>query len=102
MSSLTNFLTSLLFLITPYFLTIDVSSLHINSPHNQGIDDCRGFLDTRTDKQIPTETLCNLKRIILTMNNFTFNQQHYLLIHGIFITWTEGLYHLKMFVDVSQ
>ena len=50
--------------------------------HNEGIDACRRFLDTRTDKHIPTETLCDLLRIILTMNNFTFNQHHYLQIHG--------------------
>ena len=37
---------------------------------------------SRTDKHIPTETLCDLLRIILTMNNFTFNQHHYLQIHG--------------------
>ena len=97
------------------------------------------LLDTRTDKHIPTETLCDLLRIILTMNNFTFNQHHYLQIHGtamgtkmapsfanlflgifetnalsnapfhphtwwrylddVFMIWTEGLDHLKIFVD---
>ena len=40
------------------------------------------FLDTRSNKHIPTETLCDLLRMILTMNNFTFNHQHYLQIHG--------------------
>ena len=42
---------------------------------------CRHFLDTRSNKHIPTETLCDLLRMILTMNNFTLNQQHYLQIH---------------------
>ena len=59
-------------------VTLDVSPLYTNIPHNQGIDACRQFLDTRPNKHIPTETLCNLLRMILTMNNFTFNQQHYL------------------------
>ncbi|CAH3162746.1 unnamed protein product [Porites lobata] len=63
-------------------VTLDVSSLYTNIPHNQGIDACRHFLDTRPNKHIPTETLCDLLRMILTMNNFTFNQQHYLQIHG--------------------
>ena len=120
-------------------VTLDVSSLYTNIPHNEGIDACRRFLDTRTDKHIPTETLCDLLRIILTMNNFTFNQHHYLQIHGtamgtkmapsfanlflgifetnalsnapfhphtwwrylddVFMIWTEGLDHLKIFVD---
>ena len=63
-------------------VTLDVSSLYTNIPHNQGIDACRHFLDTRPNKHIPTETLCDLLRMILTMNNFTFNPQHYLQIHG--------------------
>ena len=75
-------LTSLLYLITPVPVTLHVSSLYSNIPHNEGIDACRRLLDTRTDKHIPTETPCDLLHIILTMNNFTFNQHHYLQIHG--------------------
>ena len=48
----------------------------------QGIDACRNLLDTLSNKHIPTETLCDLLRMILTLNKFTFNQQHYLQIHG--------------------
>ena len=55
-----------------FLVTLDVSSLYTNIPHNQGIDACRHFLDTRnrTRSTISTETLCDLIRIILTMNNF--------------------------------
>ena len=139
----TDFLNKLANLATlpnnAILVTLDVSSLYTNIPHNEGIDACRRFLDTRTDKHIPTETLCDLLRIILTMNNFTFNQHHYLQIHGtamgskmapsfanlflgifetntlsnapfhphtwwrylddVFMIWTEGLDHLKIFVD---
>ena len=59
-----------------------MSLLYTNISHNQGIDACRYFLDTRPNKHIPTETLCDLLRMILTMNNFIFNQQHYLQIQG--------------------
>ena len=41
-------------------VTLDVSSLYNNISHNQGIDACRHFLDTRSNKHIPTETLCDL------------------------------------------
>ena len=82
----TDFLNKLANLATlpnnALLVTLDVSSLYTNIPHNEGIDACRRFLDTRTDKHIPTETLRDLLRIILTMNNFTFNQQNYLQIHG--------------------
>ena len=40
------------------------------------------FPSKRTNKHIPTETICDLIRIILTMNNFTFNSKHYLQKHG--------------------
>ena len=53
-------------------------------PHNEGIDACRHFLNTR-DRNAPsisTETLCDLIRLILTMNNFYFNSKHYLQTYG--------------------
>ncbi|XP_078374399.1 uncharacterized protein LOC144657936 [Oculina patagonica] len=63
-------------------VTLDVSSLYTNIPHNEGINACRHFLDTRQNKSLPTERICDLIRMILNMNNFSFNNQHYLQIHG--------------------
>ena len=64
-------------------VTLDVSSLYTNIPHNEGISACRHFLDTRdhNSSTVGTETLCD-HSMILTMNNFTFNDRHYLQIHG--------------------
>ena len=53
-------------------VSLDVTSLYTNIPHNEGIDACRFFLQKRTNKHIPTETICDLSRIILTINTFTF------------------------------
>ena len=63
-------------------VTLDVSSLYTNIPHNEGIDACRYFLNTRQDKLLPAENICDLIRMILTMNNFSFNDEHYLQKHG--------------------
>ena len=63
-------------------VTLDVSSLYTNIPHNEGINACDHFLRTRPHNNIPTGTLCDLIRMILTMNNFSFNDNHYLQIHG--------------------
>ena len=57
-------------------VTLDVTSLYTNIPHNEGIEACRFFLHKRNDKHIPTETICDLIRIILNMNIFTFNDKH--------------------------
>ena len=63
-------------------VTLDVSSLYTNIPHNEGTNACERFLRTSSHKTIPTSTLCDLIRMILTMNNFSFNDNHYLQIHG--------------------
>ena len=36
----------------------------------------------RPKKPSPSNTLCNLIRMILAMNNFCFNNNHYLQIYG--------------------
>ena len=61
-----------------------MSSLYTNIPHNEGIDACRHFLNTGTRNAsiIKTETPCDLIRMILTMNNFSFADKHFLQIHG--------------------
>ena len=46
-------------------VTLDVSSLYTNIPHNEGIDACRYFLNTRQDKSLPAENICGLIRMIL-------------------------------------
>ena len=63
-------------------VTLDVSSLYTNIPHNEGINACDYFLRIRSHPTISTGTLCDLIRMILTMNNFCFNDNHYLQIHG--------------------
>ena len=53
-----------------------------NIPHIEVIDVCHHFLNTRQDKSLPVESICDLVRMILTMNNFSFNNEHYLQVHG--------------------
>ena len=64
-------------------VTLDVSSWYTNIPRNgEGVDACRYFLNTRQDKTLPDENICDLIKMILTMNNFSFNNKHYLQKHG--------------------
>ena len=64
-------------------VTLDVSSLYTNIPTNEGIEACRKALNHRSAKPIPTETICDLIRMILTMNNFVFIDEHFLQQHGM-------------------
>ena len=63
-------------------VTLDVASLYTNVPHKDGIQACRDALDQRTEKPIPTERLCDMICMILTMNTFEFNNEFYVQKHG--------------------
>ena len=51
-------------------VTLNVSSLYANIPHNEGINACDYSLRSRSRPNILTVTLCDLIHMILTMNNF--------------------------------
>ena len=63
-----------------YLVTLDVSSLYTNNPHNDGLDACRRFLtsDTYTRNQLPVECLLSLIRLVLENNHFQFNNDNYI------------------------
>ena len=63
-------------------VTLDVSSLYTNIPHKEGIHACRKALESRTNTRLKTESICDLIRMILTMNNFEFENDYYLQLHG--------------------
>ena len=52
-------------------VTVDVSPLYTNIPY-----------DTRQDKSLPAKNICDLIRMILTMTNFSFDNEHYLQNNG--------------------
>ena len=66
----------------PRLVTLIVSSLYTNILHKEGEEACRHFLNIRPLKSIPTERICDLIRMILGMNNFSFNGQHFLQTRG--------------------
>ena len=63
-------------------VSLDVTSLYTNIPHEDGINACREAWDTRDIKDPPTDSLVNLLTIILKCNNFEFNGKHFLQIQG--------------------
>ena len=63
-------------------VTLDVSSLYTNIPHKEGIHACRKALESHANGRLKTESICDLIRMILTMNNFEFENNYYLQLHG--------------------
>ena len=63
-------------------VTMDVTSLYTNIPHDEGIAACKEVWDAR-EVQIPsTESLTKLLEHVLKFNNFMFNGEHYLQVSG--------------------
>ena len=54
-------------------VTLDVPSLYTNTPHDEGVNACEEFLNTRTDQSPPSKDLCQLIQLILESNAFIFN-----------------------------
>ena len=63
-------------------VTLDITSLYTNIPHDGGIQSCREIWDSRNTLEPPAECLVQLLTLVLKCNNFTFNGENYLLING--------------------
>ena len=63
-------------------VTLDVSSLYTNIPHNEGMAACKKALQTRPSQAPPTQDLLQMMEQILTMNSFSFNDEIYLQTQG--------------------
>ena len=63
-------------------VSMDVTSLYTNIPHDDGIEACKEVWDTRITLIPPTECLVQLLTLVLKCNNFIFNDIHYLQVNG--------------------
>ena len=68
----------------PCFLfTIDAKSLSTVFPNDGGLQALAYFLDQRTVKEPSTHALVRLAELVLTLNAFSFDDQHYRQIGGV-------------------
>ena len=74
-------------------VTMDVTSLYMNIPHDDGIAACSKIWEQRTIQEPPTECLVEMLTLVLKNNNFTFDGNHYLQING---TAMEAKWHPPM------
>ena len=64
------------------FVTLDIFPLYTNIPYSEGIDACREALEKCEHCSPPIKVICNLLRMILTINTFEFNSCYYRQLHG--------------------
>lgn len=63
-------------------VTMDVSSLYTNIPNKEGIEAVEKILNRNKKPTIATTVITTLLYLILTLNNFVFNNRFYLQIKG--------------------
>lgn len=63
-------------------VTLDVASLYTNIPIQEGINIFKSFLDSRTDKTMPTIFLITLLTFVLSCNVLTFDKKFFLQLVG--------------------
>ena len=80
-------------------VTLDVTSLCTNIPHDEGISACMNALNTRPSQHPPTSDICQLIELILTRNNFIFNEENYLQLQGTAMGTRMAPSYTVMFMD---
>ena len=66
-----------------YFVTMDVSSLYTNIPHNDGIDACSYFINKDvSNTNVNADDISKLLKLVLENNCFDFNNQTFLQTMG--------------------
>ena len=58
-------------------VTMDVVGLYSNIPHEDGANACQEFLDQRASCNPPTDDVVRLIELVLSLNCFVYNNQHY-------------------------
>ena len=63
-------------------VTLDVTALYSNIPHNDGIGGCKKHLDRRAQSTTSSEDICQLIKFILENNVLSFNDEYFLQVCG--------------------
>ena len=66
-----------------FIFTMDVKSFYTVIPHHNGLRALKFFLDKRPILEPSTSVLDQLAELVLTLNNFSFDGEHYQQISGV-------------------
>ena len=82
--------------------SMDISSLYNVIPNNEGLQALRFFFDQRTIKEPSPETLLCLAELVLTLNCFSFADNHYKQVNGVAMGTKMGLSYANLFVGYIE
>eukprot|EP00061_Rhincodon_typus_P000903 g13138.t1 len=78
---------------------MDVQSPYICIPHTDGLTAVRFFLSRRPYQSPSPDTLIHLAKLVLTLNNFSFNSSPFLQTKGVAMGTRMGPNYAYLFVD---
>ena len=68
-----------------FIFTMDITSLYTVIPNNEGLLAFKFYFDQRSTKEPSSETLLRRAELVLTLNCFSFSNNHYQ--HGMVSPW---------------
>jgi len=78
--------------------TVDITSLYTVIPNNEALQGLRFFFNQRTIKEISSETLLRLAELVLTLNCFSFADNHYKQVTSVTMGTKMGPSYANLFV----
>ena len=82
-----------------FIFTMDIKSLYTVIPNDEGLRALKYFLDEREVLDPPTHTLLRMAELVLTLNSFVFNGEHYKQIGGVAMGSKLGPNYACLFVE---
>ncbi len=77
---------------------MDVKSLYTVIPYHDGVRALKFFLDKRPVQEPSTSVLVRLAELVLTLNTFSFDGEHYQQINGVAMGTKMGPNYANLFV----
>ena len=81
---------------------MDVKSLYTVIPHHDGLRVLKFFLDKRPYQEPSTSVLVRLAELVLTLNNFSFDGEHYQQVSGVAMGTKMGPNYANLFVGFVE
>ena len=85
-----------------FIFTMDVKSLYTVIPHHDGLRALKFFLDKRPNQEPSTSVLIWLAELVLALNNFFFDDEHYQQIKGVAMATKMGPSYANLFVGFVE
>eukprot|EP00061_Rhincodon_typus_P007856 g29962.t1 len=82
--------------------TMDVQSLYMSIPHQDGLRALHFFQEQRPELSPSTTSLLHLAKLVLTLNDFSFNSSHFFRVRGVARGTHMGPSYASLFVWYIQ